>query len=219
MSIIKKVMTLAFLALPILAFAQKKDSIGTIIDEVVWVVGDDAILKSEIERYRSQFGSSLSGNPYCVIPEQLAIQKLFIHQAVIDSVEVADADVNAYVEQEINEKILLAGSKEKLEEYMQMTMTQIREEFFDQYKNELITREMRKKLTEDVKATPAEVRRYFKDLPEDSLPLIPTQVEVQILVQQPRIHPEEIDRVKNTLREYTERVNSGTTSFSTLARL
>ena len=201
----------------ILSLAQSTQN--NVIDEVVWVVGDDAILKSEIERYRSQFGSSLSGNPYCVIPEQLAIQKLFIHQAVIDSVEVADADVNAYVEQEINEKILLAGSKEKLEEYMQMTMTQIREEFFDQYKNELITREMRKKLTEDVKATPAEVRRYFKDLPEDSLPLIPTQVEVQILVQQPRIHPEEIDRVKNTLREYTERVNSGTTSFSTLARL
>ena len=201
----------------ILSLAQSTQN--NVIDEVVWVVGDDAILKSEIERYRSQFGSSLSGNPYCVIPEQLAIQKLFIHQAVIDSVEVADADVNAYVEQEINEKILLAGSKEKLEEYMQMTMTQIREEFFDQYKNELITREMRKKLTEDVKATPAEVRRYFKDLPEDSLPLSPTQVEVQILVQQPRIHPEEIDRVKNTLREYTERVNSGTTSFSTLARL
>ena len=102
---------------------------------------------------------------------------------------------------------------------MQMTMTQIREEFFDQFKNELIMRRMREKLTEDVKATPAEVRRYYKDLSEDSLPLIPTQVEVQILVQQPRVHPEEIERVKSTLREYTERVNSGTTSFSTLARL
>lgn len=200
-------------------FSVAQNTQNNVIDEVVWVVGDDAILKSEVEKARLQFGSSLSGNPYCVIPEQLAIQKLFIHQAVIDSVEVADADVNSYVEQEINEKILLAGSKEKLEEYMQMTMTQIREEYFDQYKNELIMRRMREKLTEDVKATPAEVRRYFKDLSEDSLPLIPTQVEVQILVQQPRVHPEEIDRVKNTLREYTERVNSGTTSFSTLARM
>jgi peptidyl-prolyl cis-trans isomerase SurA len=201
----------------VLSFGQ--NTLNNVIDEVVWVVGDDAILKSEIEKNRLQFGSSLSGNPYCVIPEQLAIQKLFIHQAVIDSVEVADADVNSYVEQEINEKILLAGSKEKLEEYMQMTMTQIREEFFDQFKNELIMRRMREKLTEDVKATPAEVRRYYKDLSEDSLPLIPTQVEVQILVQQPRVHPEELERVKSTLREYTERINSGTTSFSTLARL
>ena len=201
----------------VISLAQNK--LNNVIDEVVWVIGDDAILKSEVEKHRLQFGSSLSGNPYCVIPEQLAIQKLFIHQAAIDSIEVTDADVNPYVENEVNEKILLAGSKEKLEEYMQMTMTQIREEFFDQYKNELTMRKMREKLTEDVKATPAEVRRYFKDLPEDSLPLIPTQVEVQILVQQPRIHIEEIDRVKNTLREYAERVNSGTTSFSTLARL
>ena len=201
----------------ICTFAQSTQN--NVIDEVVWVVGDDAILKSEIEHQRLQFGSSISGNPYCVIPEQLAIQKLFIHQAAIDSIEVADADINQYVEQKVNENILLAGSKEKLEEYMQMTMTQIREDYFDQYKNELTMLRMREKLTEDVKATPAEVRRYFKDLSEDSLPLIPTQVEVQILVQQPRVHPEELDRVKNTLREYAERVNSGTTSFSTLARL
>ncbi len=201
----------------ICTFAQSTQN--NVIDEVVWVVGDDAILKSEIEHQRLQFGSSISGNPYCVIPEQLAIQKLFIHQAAIDSIEVADADINQYVEQKVNENILLAGSKEKLEEYMQMTMTQIREDYFDQYKNELTMLRMREKLTEDVKATPAEVRRYFKDLSEDSLPLIPTQVEVQILVQQPRVHPEELDRVKNTLREYAERVNSGTTSFPTLARL
>ena len=174
------------------------------IDEVVWVVGDEAILKSEVEHSRLQFGSSVPGNPYCIIPEQLALQKLFIHQAAIDSIEVSDADVNPYVENEVNEKLMLAGSKEKLEEYMQMNMTQIREEFFYQYKNELLTRKMKEKLTADVKATPAEVRRYFKDLSEDSLPLIPTQVEVQILVQQPRVHQDEIDRLKNTLREYAE---------------
>ena len=124
-------------------FSLAQSKLNNVIDEVVWVVGDDAILKSDIEHYRSQFGSSYSGNPYCVIPEQLAIQKLFIHQAAIDSVEVADADINSYVEQDINEKILLAGSKEKLEEYMQMTMTQIREEFFDQYKNQLTMQRMR----------------------------------------------------------------------------
>lgn len=201
----------------VFSLAQSRQN--NVIDEVVWVVGDEAILKSEVEHSRLQFGSSVPGNPYCVIPEQLALQKLFIHQAAIDSIEVSDADVNPYVENEVNEKLMLAGSKEKLEEYMQMNMTQIREEFFDQYKNELLTRKMKEKLTADVKATPAEVRRYFKDLSEDSLPLIPTQVEVQILVQQPRVHQDEIDRLKNTLREYAERVNSGTTSFSTLARL
>ena len=166
-----------------------------------------------------EYGSQVKGNPYCVIPEQLAIQKLFLHQAVIDSVNVTDEEVNQYVENDLNEKVLMAGSKEKLEEYMKMPMVQIREELFDMYKSELTAMRMREQLTEEVKVTPAEVRRYFKDIPEDSLPLIPTQVEVQILVLQPRIPQTEIERIKNLLRDYAERVNSGSTSFSTLARL
>ena len=198
----------------LLSMAQKN-----VIDEVVWVVGDEAILRSDIEKRRLEPGSQVKGNPYCVIPEQLAIQKLFLHQAVIDSVNVTDEEVNQYVENDLNEKVLMAGSKEKLEEYMKMPMVQIREELFDMYKSELTAMRMREQLTEEVKVTPAEVRRYFKDIPEDSLPLIPTQVEVQILVLQPRIPQTEIERIKNLLRDYAERVNSGSTSFSTLARL
>ncbi len=197
-----------------LSMAQKN-----VIDEVVWVVGDEAILRSDIEKQRLEYGSQIKGNPYCVLPEQLAIQKLFLHQAVIDSVEVTDADVNQYVEQDLNEKILMAGSKEKLEEYMKMSSIEMREELFDLWKNRLTAVRMREQLTSDVKVTPAEVRRYFKDLPEDSLPLIPTQVEVQIIVLQPRIPQTEIDRIKGLLRDYAERVNNGSTSFSTLARL
>ena len=208
--------TLCFFAVfySLLSMAQKN-----VIDEVVWVVGDEAILRSDIEKRRLEYGSQIKGNPYCVIPEQLALQKLFLHQAAIDSISVTDADVNQWVEQDFNEKILLAGSKEKLEEYMKMSSLQIREELFDQYKNDLTARRMREELMADVKVTPAEVRRYFKDIPEDSLPLIPTQVEVQLFVLQPRIPQSEIDRVKNLLREYAERVNSGSTSFATLARL
>lgn len=190
-----------------------------VIDEVVWIVGDEAILRSDVEKQRLEYGGSLNGNPYCVIPEQLAIQKLFLQQADLDSIYVEDSEVNNYVEQDFNEKVMRAGSKEKLEEYMRMSATQIREELFDMYKNRLIVKEVHKSLTSEVKVTPAEVRRYFKDMPEDSLPLIPTQVEVQILVLQPRIPQEEIDRLKAELRDYTERVNSGTTSFATLARL
>jgi peptidyl-prolyl cis-trans isomerase SurA len=208
--------SLCFLALfcCLLSMAQKN-----VIDEVVWIVGDEAILRSDVEKYRQEYGSQIKGNPYCVIPERLAIQKLFLHQAAIDSISVTDADVNQWVEQDINERIMTAGSKEKLEEYMKLPMPQIREEIFDQYKNELTARRMREQLTQDVKVTPAEVRRYFKDMPEDSLPLIPTQVEVQLLVRQPRIPQSEIDRIKGMLREYAERVNNGEISFANLARL
>lgn len=210
----KYILSLVMFCTSLLSIAQ-----SNIVDEIVWVVGDEAILRSDVEKRRNEYGSSLSGNPYCIIPEQLAIQKLFLHQAAIDSIEVTDAEVNTHVESDINKKVLMAGSKEKLEEYMQMPMKQIREELFDQYKDELIAYKMREQLTSDIKVTPAEVRRYFKDLPEDSLPLIPTQVEVQILTLQPRIPQEEIDRVKEVLRGYAERISSGSTSFSTLARL
>ena len=210
----KYILLLAAFLSAVTSLAQKN-----VVDEIVWVVGDEPILRSDVEKRRNEYGSSISGNPYCVIPEQLAVQKLFLHQAAIDSIEVTDAEVNPYVEQDINEKVLMAGSKEKLEEYMQMNMKQIREELFDQYKSELTARKMRDQLTSDIKDTPAEVRRFFKDVPEDSLPLIPTQVEVQVLVLQPRIKQEEIDRVKDILRSYAERVSNGSTSFGTLARL
>ena len=83
----------------------------------------------------------------------------------------------------------------------------------------MLTRQVRQSLTKDIKVTPAEVRRHYKNMPEDSLPFIPTQVEVQILVQHPRITREEIERVKEQLRGWSERVTSGTTSFSALARM
>lgn len=196
---------------------QAQSPVG-VVDEVVWVIGDEAILRSDVERIRNDYGNQVKGNPYCSIPEQLAIQKLFMHQAAIDSITVSDSEVNQYVEQDITQKVMMAGSREKLEEYMKMPMTQIREELFDMFKDQLIAREMRRELTKDVKVTPAEVRRYYKDLPEDSVPYIPTQVEVQILVVRPQIPQSEIDRVKEELRGYAERINNGSTSFATLAR-
>ena len=85
-----------------MAFAQTENNV---IDEVIWVVGDQAILKSDVEaeRIRAQYeGVKWQGDPYCVIPEQLAIQKLYLHQAAIDSIEVTDADVSSRVEQQMN---------------------------------------------------------------------------------------------------------------------
>lgn len=198
----------------LVSFAQKD-----IVDEVVWIVGDEAILRSDVERIRNDYGNSIKGNPYCVIPEQLAVQKLFLHQADLDSITVSDSEVSQQVEAEISSRILEIGSKEKLEEYMQKSMSQIREFFFEPIRNEMLTRAVRKSLTKDVKVTPAEVRRHYKGMPEDSLPFIPTQVEVQILVQYPKITRVEIERVKEQLRGWAERVTNGTTSFSALARM
>lgn len=190
-----------------------------VVDEVVWVVGDEAILRSDVERLRNDYGNIIKGNPYCAIPEQLAVQKLFLHQAELDSITASEGEVNQYVDAEISRRVMMAGSKEKLEEYMRMPMTQIREELTELKRAELLAQRVTQELTKDIKVTPAEVRRHYKDMPEDSLPFIPTQVEVQILVQHPKITREEIERVKSQLRGWSERVTSGTTSFSALARM
>lgn len=195
---------------------------SNVIDEVVWVVGDEAILKSDVENARMealQQGERWDGDPYCVISEQLAIKKLFLHQAAIDSVEVADADVFQKVDSRLNFFIQNIGSKEKMEEYFGRSTTQLREQLYNVIKEDEMVSEVRRNLVKNIKVTPAQVRRFFKDLPEDSIPFVPTKVECQIIVRYPKIPQEEIDRVKDELRSYTERVNNGSAQFSTLALL
>lgn len=195
---------------------------NNVIDEVVWVVGDEAILKSDVESERlnaQYYGTKFDGDPYCVIPELLAVQKLYLHQAEIDSIEVSDQDILAEVERRTNWFIDQMGSKEKMEEYYNKTSTQIREMLRETIRTEYLVDEMKKKIKGDIKIVPADVRRYFKNLPQDSIPYVPTQVEVQIITVEPKIPQEEIERVKKTLRDYTERVESGEISFSLLARM
>lgn len=195
---------------------------ANIVDEVIWVVGDEAILKSDVEVMRLQAameGMKWTGDPDCAIPEQIALQKLFMNQAALDSVEVTESEVAAEIDQQIEFWISQAGSKEKLEEYKKASVTQLRTELHDVVRDRMLAQRMKMKLVEDVTATPSDVRRYFKDLPADSIPFVPTQVEVQILTQTPKIPIEEIIRVKDELRDFTERIQSGESSFSTLARL
>ena len=198
------------------------DSLGTIVDEVIWVVGDEAILKSDVEAMRiqgQQEGMRWKGDPDCSIPEQIAVQKLYLNQAIIDSVEVTESEITQGVEQYIENMISVIGSREKLEEYQGKTLNQIRSELRDSYRERQMVQGMQRKLVGDIAVTPAEVRRYFKDMPLDSIPFVPTEVEVQIITQQPRVEQEEINRIKERLREFTDRINKGETSFQTLARL
>lgn len=193
-----------------------------VIDEVIWVVGDEAIYKSEVENARidaQMQGQRFDGDPYCIIPENLAIQKLFIHQAAIDSVEVTDNEVWMRVDRTIDRYVQIIGSAEKLEQYFEKPMAQFREQQFEMIKNQMLMQEVQRSLVKNVKVSPAQVRNYFSSMPEDSIPFVPTTYEVQIMTRAPQVTQEEIDRVKGELRNYTERINAGTSSFSTLAVL
>lgn len=195
---------------------------SSVIDEVIWVVGDEPILKSDVEAMRMQGlaeGYSWGNDPECAIPEQLAVQKLFLHQAAIDSIEVTESEIASGIEQQISRWIQIAGSQEKLEEYKKQTVKEMRAEMHDDFKNQQLIEKMRKKVVENVNVTPADVRTYFRNLPADSVPFVPTEVEVQVIERQPKIKQEEINRVKNQLRDFTERVNKGESSFAALARL
>lgn len=204
--------------LTVLAVAQNNN----VIDEIVWLVGDEAIFKSDVEQERIQAqmqGVRWDGDPYCLIPEELAIQKLFINQAAIDSITATEAEISEQVEYTIQYLIDQHGSVEKLEEYQDMRLSDIREHLGETIRNQIITKKMRSHITEGVKVSPADVRRYIKDLPLDRIPSVPTQVEVEIITREPKIPQEEIDAVKAELRDYTERIQNGTAQFSTLALL
>jgi len=226
--ILVSIFTLVF---PLLLQAQNdslsiaKDSVtvptGTVVDEVIWVVGDEAILKSDVEAMRiqgQQEGIRWSGDPDCSIPEQIAVQKLYLNQAIIDSVQVTESDIAQGVEQYLENMVSVIGSREKLEEYHKKSISQIRADLRESYRERQMVQGMQQKLTKDISVSPAEVRRYFKDMPQDSLPFVSTEVEVQIITQQPRVAQEEINRVKEELRGYAERINKGESTFQTLAR-
>lgn len=203
-------------------YAQGPGTRNNVAEEVAWMVGDQPIYKSEIEEAYQQMlyeKTPVNGDPYCVIPEQMAIEKLFLHQADVDTVEVAESMVTQQVDQRINFIITNLGSKEKMEEYFRKPMADIREQMTETMRNQSRIQQVQRSLTENVKITPSDVRRYFNTLSEDSVPFVPLMVETQIITVNPRIPQQEIDDVKARLRDYSDRVTKGEADFSTLAIL
>ena len=193
-----------------------------VIDRVEWVVGDKCILRSDIEeaiRFWQGNGRRFDGDPYCVVGEDLAVQQLFLHQAALDSIVVDEAEIMRKVEAQISFVIQKIGSKEKMEEYFDKNSAEIREMYREQLYNMDMMERMKQKIVGDIKVSPVLVRRFYESLPKDSLPFIQQQVEVQVVTLEPEIDVEELERVNAELREYTERITNGETSFSTLALL
>lgn len=214
----KKILTVVFLACcSCMVMAQ-----DNVIDEIVWVVGDDAILRSDVEmqrQYMRNEGERFDGDPYCIIPEQMAIQKLYLNQAKIDSIEVGENQVIQEVDRWMNFAVNQIGSREKLEEYFGKKYSQIKEQRKEMVREQQVVQQMQHKLIGEIKLTPSEVRKYYNQLSKDSLPNIPTTVEVQIVTLEPKIPFEETDAIKARLRDFTDQINTGKMEFSTLARL
>ena len=212
------ILTVSATALASLAWA----AVDNVAEEVAWVVGDQPIWKSDIEDMYQQLLQEripVEGDPYCFVPEQLAIEKLYLHQADIDTIEAQSSMIAQRVESQINYYISNLGSREKVEQMFNRTIPDIRAKMTEMMTNRSRVEQVQNSLTKGVKATPADVRNYVSKLPEDSIPFVPLQVEVQLLSLSPAIPRQEIEDVKARLREFTERVNSGESEFSTLAIL
>ncbi len=193
-----------------------------VVDKVVWVVGDEPILKSEIETeiMRMKYEKTkFEGDPYCTVAEQMALQKLFIAQAKIDSVEVSESTIKQQVDGRIQYFTEHLGSKEKVEEYFNKPMSKMREDLTKVVSEQMLMQEMQQRITKNIKVTPQDINKFYAGLPKDSIPTVPEQVEVQVVVVSPEITNAEKERVKSQLRDFREKIESGEYQFSTLAIL
>lgn len=214
----KTVTFTAFACLSVCALtAQVKRNV---VDEVAWIVGDQPIYRSDVESMYSQMkseGAKIAGDPYCTLPERIAVEKLFLHQAKLDTINAPEGQVQSGVDKRLAYFVNELGSKEKVEEYFHKPYAQIREQLLEMMRNSSIIEQVQSQLTKDVKATPNEVRKYYSSLPEDSIPYVPMQVETQIISINPTVPKQEIEDIKARLRSYADMVNKGEKEFSTLA--
>lgn len=194
---------------------------SNVIDEVIAVVGDNPILRSDVEYQYQQAmmqGVSFTGDLKCHIFEQLLLQNLLLEQTKVDSVEVSENMVIMQVDRQINEFINRAGSREKLEEWLNKPLHQIKREQRVMVRNQMLTQQMQSKIAENIRVTPAEIRAFYRRTPQDSLPMVPAQFEVQQITLFPKIELEDTETVKARLREYQRQVADGR-DFATLAVL
>ncbi len=207
-----------FSLLSIQSFSQNK-----VIDQVVAVVGKNAILASDIEtqyfQYKMQGNLPASGSSLkCQILENLLFQKLLLAQAEIDSVEVTEARVEAEINRRLRHFISQFGSQEKLEEFYDKSIIEIKEEFREIVKDQMLVESVRQQIAQETGITPSEVKSFFRKIPKDSIPLINSEVEISQIVIEPPMSLEEKLKVKERLEGFKTRILDGE-NFSTLAIL
>lgn len=194
---------------------------GEVIDKIIAVVGSDIVLLSDLETQYLQFvasGNDIQENTKCMLYEEQLFQALLLNQAKIDSITVAESQVETELDRRLRYFISQFGSEEKLEEFYEKSIVEIKAEFYNMIKDQLLMQSMQQNLTSGLKVSPAEVRAYYNSIPKDSLPFINSEVEVAHIVKKPPISEAEKKRVKDKLKGFRKRVLNGE-DFGTIAYL
>lgn len=198
----------------------QQDSIY-VLDKVIAVVGDEIVLKSDVEQRKVQMrqeGVSIEGDYGCFALENLLSENLFLDQGKLDTIEADEGMIQSELDRRIAMFIQQIGSQEALEEYFGKSINEIKADFHDPLKNQMIVQQVQQTVTADINVTPSDVQQYYNNIPEDSLPMINTQIEYAQLVVFPPENPAEIEKVKQRLRGFIKEVREGE-DFSTLAVL
>lgn len=194
---------------------------GIVIDEIIVKVDNYIVLKSDLERAYLEFlsrGEFNQGNAKCQILENLVVNKMMVAKAEIDSVIVDDSEVQTNLARRMDYMVSQIGSNEEIEKFYGKSLDQIESELFDNVKEQLIIQKMQGELTTGMKVSPSEVKKFFNNIPKDSLPYFSTEVRVAQIIKKPEPGPDQIDKVKRTITEIRGQLLKGT-PFADLARL
>ncbi|MBX7051569.1 MAG: peptidylprolyl isomerase [Flavobacteriales bacterium] len=196
------------------AFAQVP---GKVVDRIIGVVGNETLLQSELESAMLEMSEGKSTGTAlerCNVLENLMYQKLLLNQAKLDSVEVTDGEVQAQVEQRLDYFIGMFGSVEEFEKYYGKTSAQLRDEYFDMIKDQMLVQRMQDQVAKGLHITPADVTRYFNTIPKDSIPLIGEQIEYSKIAIDPQIRESERNKVIHRLDSIRANLVAGKSSMT-----
>jgi peptidyl-prolyl cis-trans isomerase SurA len=198
-------------------FAQE-----VIIDRVVGVVGGNTILQSELEaQYQTMLSSQepVDENTRCKLLEEQLYQKLLVAQAIKDSLEVSETQVDQELDRRTKYYVSQFGSEDRFQAFYGKSVEDFKTDFRDEVRNILLAQQMQGKITGDITVTPNDVKEYYNSIPSDSLPFINAEVEVGQIVKKPKVSAEAKKEAKAYIEGLRQRILKGESSFSTLAAL
>lgn len=195
---------------------------GQIVDGITAIVGDETILLSDLESMvltqRSMGDRTAIARLRCELLEDLMIQKLFLDQARLDSIIISQDEVDRELDMRLNDFILRAGSEENLEQYYNKSMIEIKRDLRKMMSNDILTRRVQQSIAAEITTTPADVRRFYNRIPEDSIPLLPAEVEISLIqIDPPNLEENKLE-VRQKLLDLRRRIIAGE-SFRALAIL
>jgi peptidyl-prolyl cis-trans isomerase SurA len=189
------------------------------IDKIIAVVGDEAVLLSDIEAQAFQIEQQngiKDPDLRCRVLEEVIIQKLLLNQAEKDSVIASDEMVDAELNKKIRFFVSQIGSVEALEDYLGKSILAIKEEFRDRIRDQITIQQMQSQIAGEINVSPAEVKAFYSEIPADSIPFIESEIQVAQILAKPPVNDAERDRVRNELKEIKQKILDGR-SFASMA--